>query len=443
MTTNARLLQGSLNEFGLLEVLQMMDFGGMTGAIHLKQQSTERIGIVYFKEGKLAGCSELDPGALTLGDILQQLGMAHSQHIARAFSMQMQDPFGKRIGERLIEMGVISDIQLREALRTKALWTARELALWKEGTYEFVPSPATHSKSILPYGEDSLDLEVMGVTMEMVRYIDEWERLKDYFPQGMQTVLQAVPVIPYAIQVDTRTVELLGGINVYRSPRRIASGIRRPELEVARDLAWLMQNRLVGVVFQQERIAPYPNNANGYHSAHGNGANGNGRSNSVHLPGPAERLRMESFGLLDLISRMEQSWNTRRIPEEQLSALVEFVNWTMDALADTCRTNGTELDPNTLENLLTRNALRYMGNYRFIIANNNIDVGNFTALCHEVLQGDIVKSTDFFEEASIVLQRILLCIFDSINGRVASLYERIENLEVWEAMFTQFGLPPL
>src|SRR5260370_6307821 len=265
-TINTKLLQGSLREFGLVDLLQMMELGAMTGAIHLKQ-ATGRIGIVYFKEGKLAGCSELDAGALTLGDILQQLGMAHSQHIARAFSMQMQDPFGKRIGERLIEMGVISDIQLREALRTKALWTARELALWKEGTYEFVPSPATHSKSILPYGEDSLDLEVMGVTMEMVRYIDEWGRLKDYFPQGMQTVLQAVPVIPYAIQVDTRTVELLGGINVYRRPRPIASGIRRPELEVARDLAWLMQNRLVGVVFQQERIAPYPTNANGEYRA--------------------------------------------------------------------------------------------------------------------------------------------------------------------------------
>jgi hypothetical protein len=437
MTTNARL-QGSLHEFGLLEVLQMMDFGGMTGAIHLKQQSSERIGIVYFNEGKLAGCSELDSGALTLGDILQQLGMAHSQHIARAFSMQMQDPFGKRIGERLIEIGVISNEQLREALRTKALWTARELALWKEGTYEFVPSPVAQSKSILPYGEDALNLEVMGVMMEMVRYSDEWEQLKDYFPQGMQTVLQAAPNISYALQVDTRTVELIGGINVYRSVRRIASGIRRPELDVARDLARLMQHQLVGRVFQQERIAPYINGANSYYGVN---SNGNGRSNSVHLPGPAERLRMESFGLLDLISRMEQSWNTRRTPEEQLVALVEFVNWTMDALADTCRANGTELDPNTLENLLMRNDLRYMGNYVFIIANNNIDEDNFTALCHEVLQGDIVKSTDFFEEASIVLQRILLCIFDSINGRVASLYERLENQEVWEAMFTQFGLP--
>jgi len=438
MTTNARL-KGSLQEFGLVEVLQMMEFGGMTGAIHLKQQSTERIGIVYFKDGKLASCSELDPGALTLGDILQQLGMAHSQHIARAFSMQMQDPFGKRIGERLIEMGVISDAQLREALRTKALWTARELALWKEGTYEFVASPLVHSKSTLPYGEEALNLEVMGVTMEMVRYIDEWVQLAVYFPQGMQTILQVVPTIQYPMQFDTRTLELVGGINVYRSVRRIASGIRRPELDVARDLAWLIQNKFVGVVFQQERAMPYLNSMNGYNGANSN--NGNSRGSGVHLPGPAERLRMESFELLNLISRMEQAWNSRRTPEEQLSVLVEFVNWTMDALADTCRANGTDLDPNTLENLLRRNNLRYMGNYYFIIANNNIDVENFCALCHEVLQGDLVKSTDFFEEASIVLQRILLCIFDSINGRVASLYERLENQEVWEAMFTQFGLP--
>ena len=83
MTANARL-QGSLDEFGLVEVLQMMEFGSMTGAIHLKQQSTERIGIVYFKDGKLASCSELDPGALTLGDILQQLGMANKQQIDQA-----------------------------------------------------------------------------------------------------------------------------------------------------------------------------------------------------------------------------------------------------------------------------------------------------------------------------------------------------------------------
>ena len=156
MTINTKL-KGLLTEFSLVEILQMMELGSMTGAIHLKQ-ATGRIGIVYFKDGKIASCSELDSGALTLGDVLQQLGMATKSQMDYAFSQQLQDAFGKRIGERLVEKRVISNKQLKEALRKKALWTMRELALWKEGTYEFVASPTGQTRSILPYGEESLNL---------------------------------------------------------------------------------------------------------------------------------------------------------------------------------------------------------------------------------------------------------------------------------------------
>jgi hypothetical protein len=409
-------LQGSLREFGLVEILQMMEMESMSGAIHLKQ-ANDRIGIVYFKEGKLAGCSELDSGALTLGDVLQQLGMASAPQIEAAFQRQLQDAFGKRIGERLIEMRVITDTQLREALRTKALWTIRDIGLWKDGNYEFAAIP--DSKNILPYGEESLGLDVMRVTMEMVRYSDEWERLQHMLPMGMQTALQMAPAIPYAMSFDARTLELLGGVNRYRSIRKIASGIRRPELDVARDLAQLVQIRLVGV------LPPRNNQERG----------------GVHLPEPAEMLRMEHFELLNLISRMEQHWNRKTTPMDQLPALAEFVNWTMEALAEACKANGTDLDPNTLEALMTRNGLRYMGNYRFLINHNVIDVENFTSLCHEVMRGEIQKTRDFYDEGAITLQRILSGIFDSINARIVSLNERLENQEVWEAMFIQFGLP--
>ena len=67
MTTNARLLQGSLQEFGLVEILQMMELGAISGAIHLRNVMGG-VGIVYFNDGKMANCSELDAGALTLGD---------------------------------------------------------------------------------------------------------------------------------------------------------------------------------------------------------------------------------------------------------------------------------------------------------------------------------------------------------------------------------------
>ena len=417
MTTNSRLLQGSLKEFGLVEVLQMMELGGMTGALCLKQ-STGRIGMLYFNEGKIANCSELDAGALTLGDVLQQLGMATSAQIEQAFSQQLHEAFGKRIGERLVAMGAISEKQLKEALRMKALWTARELALWQEGSYEFISS--SRAEAVLPYGEASLNLEVMRVTMEMIRYSDEWEQLHQYLPQSVRTILQMAPAIPYAMSFDTRTFELLVHVNLYRRVRRIASAMRRPELDVARELAQLVQQKLLMHVFQE--VAPQSN----------------GRE--VRLPDPAEKLRMESFELLNLICRMEQEWNRRRNPMEQLPALVEFINWTMDALAETCRARGAELDPNTLKSLLYREKLRYMGNYEFKIDQNHTDVDNFKALCYEVLSSNMQQTADLYDEASLVLQRILRCIFDTINSRVASLDERLENQEVWEAMFTQFAL---
>ncbi len=395
----------------------MMELGSMTGAIRLTH-SSGRIGIIYFSQGKIANCSELDGGALTLGDVLQQLGMASSPQIEQAFSQQLKSAFGKRIGERLVAMGAINEKQLREALRMKALWTARELALWQDGSYEFISSPS--SQTMLPYGEASLDLEVMRVTMEMVRYTDEWEHLRKFLPQGVRTLLQMAPAIPYAMSFDSRTFELLVHVNLYRRVRRIASFMRRQELEVSRDLAQLVQHKLLMHVFQ-ETGGQFP-----------------GRE--VRLPDSAEKLRMESFELLNLISRMEQEWMKRRNPMEQLPALVDFVNWTMDALAETCRAKGTELDPNTLQSLLYREKLRYMGNYEFKIDQNQIDVDNFKALCYEVISSNMKQTADFYDEASLVLQRILRCIFDTINARVASLDERLENQEVWEAMFTQFAL---
>src|SRR5713226_521320 len=128
MTTDT-VLSGSLKEFGLLEVFKVVELGVMTGALHLKQ-GNGHTGILYFNEGKLANCSEFDPGALKLGDILQQLGMTIYQTIEQAYAQQLQDPLGKRIGERLVLMGAVTEQQLREALKTKTLWTTRELGLW-------------------------------------------------------------------------------------------------------------------------------------------------------------------------------------------------------------------------------------------------------------------------------------------------------------------------
>ncbi|WP_126577899.1 DUF4388 domain-containing protein [Tengunoibacter tsumagoiensis] len=411
------VLSGYLKDFGLVEILQIVEMGSMTGAIHLKQ-SNGRMGILYFSEGKLANCSEVDPSALTLGDVLQQLNMTTHNQIEQAFAQQLQDPLGKRIGERLVMMRAITESQLHEALRTKAIWTARELSLWQDGSYDFIASP--NLQKLLPYGEAALDIEVVRATMEMIRYSDELQEITKFLPQGVQTIVQLSPAIAYTMNFDLRTLELFTHINLYRKVRRIATALRRPELDVARDLSQLVQQKFVMPIFQEN--LPYTN----------------GRK--MRLPDPAEKLRLENFALLDLISRMEQEWDNRRNPTEQLPALVEFINWTMDALAETCRANGIELDPNTLNALMQNEGLWHMGSYQFQVHQNQIDVANFSLLCHEILNGNIKEAAGFYDEASMVLQRLLCCIFDMINARVANPRERMENQEVWEAMFEQFAL---
>jgi hypothetical protein len=411
------VLSGSLRDFGLVEVLQVVELGSMTGAIHLKQNNG-RMGILYFNDGKMVNCSEFDPGALTLGDVLQQQGMTTYHHIEQAYSQQIQDLLGRRIGERLVMMGAITDQQLQEALRTKVLWTARELALWEDGTYEFMA--ASDIQKLLPYGEVALDIEVVRITMEMVRYGDEWQELKNFLPQGMRTMLNMSPTLPYPMRFDLRTVELFTQVNLYRRVRRIASAMRRPELDVARELAELVQQRFLVPVAQEL-------------SQHMNGR-------KIRLPDPAEKLRLENFAFLDLISRMELEWEKRRTPMDQLPALVDFINWTMDALTETARGNGTVLDPNTLRSLMYSERLSHMGSYEFRVDQNHIDVESFRTLCREVLSGDMQQAEAFYNQASMVLHRLLCCIFESINARVANPRERLENQEVWEAMFEQFAL---
>jgi hypothetical protein len=419
MTTNT-LLSGSLKEFGLVEVLQVMDMGAMTGALHLKQASGLS-GILYFHQGKLANCVEFDPLALTIGDVLQQLGMARVEQIEQAFSQQLQDVVGKRIGERLIAMRVITRAQLEEALRKKAIWITRELGLWKEGTYEFMAASDIHK--LLPYGEEPLDIEVTRMTMDMIRYADEWQELHHFLPQGVRTMLRMSPTIPRSIIFPARTVALVMFANRYQRVRRIANAMHTPEVEVAHELTRLIQQNLLVVVPPSAQPVPAPR-----------------RRNLFSLPDPAEKLRLENFALFDLLVRMEQAWESQRMPTDQLASLAEFVNWTMDALADACRANGTELDTNTLQFLLNREGLNTIGSYTFKVNQNHIDVGDFMTLSNNVLQADLKNAGIFYKQASTILLRILSSVFHSINARVANPRERMENQEVWEALFEQFAL---
>lgn len=407
--SNGSVFSGRLDEFRLVELLQMVGLQPNTGALHLHQDNG-RTGLIYFDAGALVSCSELDTEALTLGHVLQQLGYASATQIGHAFQQQTQDPLGKRIGERLVDLGIIDQDRLMYALKMQALWTARELGLWREGMYEFHPGERLAPDSASPR------IDSTHAIMEMLRYEHEWESLEPYLRDGMRTRLMMAAQAPLDHQLlfDPRVWLIISKVNAQQTVRRIATTLRLPELDVA---------RMVEPLIQQGLLIPV------------------GAAGGPGLPEEAARLSMHNFDLFTLLIGMEQDWLKKKTPMNQLIALAEFINVTMRSLEESCHLTGLTLAPDTLNMILEREGLVGVENYRFRVEHNRIDTDEFTAFCKQVFdgaRGAIGASKSFYDRCSDILERALGAAFESINARIASPLERAQNQEAWEALFLTF-----
>jgi hypothetical protein len=405
--SNGGVFSGRLEEFRLVELLQMMGLGSNTGALHLHQDNG-RTGLLYFDNGSLVSSAELDTEALTLGHVLQQLNLAGATQLAHAFQLQTQDPLGKRIGERLIDLGILTQESLSHALKTQTLWTARELALWRSGSYEF--HPGEH----LPSDGEAHRIDSTRAVMEVLRYEHEWDSLQPFLPQGMRTRISMAfePPAGHPLLFHAVAWRVISRVNAQRTVRRIATSLHQPEVDVA---------RMIGPLVEEGLLVPI------------------GSEGMPGLPEEAARLSMNNFDLFSLLIGMEQDWLKRKSPQDHLVALANFVNRTMKALEDECRENGLNLAPDTLYSILSREGLLGLDTYQFHISQNRIEIDHFSSYCRDALENSsrnaIGTAKSFYEQFANLLQCALIAAFQSINSRVASPIERAQNQEAWEALF--------
>ena len=404
------VLKGRLEGFRPAELLQVMGLNASSGTLHLDSRD-DRTGLIYVDAGSIVGSIELDTEALTLGHVLQQLNMATAAQLDRAYLMQTQDPLGKRIGERLIDLNILGRDQLTIALKTQALWTLREMALWREGTYEFRPD---EQESV---GSGDLHLSTTQVVMEMLRYEGEWNELAEQLPDGTRTHLALAPIPPAhrPLKFPSSVWRIVAHVNSRRSVRRIATAVRQPEEAVARQLATLVRDELLLPV---------------------------GATNLPGLPDEAERLSMKNFNLFSLVQRMEQDWIKKKTPVDQLVALATFINLTMQSLEEACRNQQLGLAADTLAILLARERLSSINGYDFKIDHNRIDVDDFAGFCKRSFDGNMRNhlqvAPEFYHGALETLLHALGTAFEAINARIASPRVRSQNKEVWEALFATF-----
>lgn len=158
-------LEGSLRDFGLADILQLIYFQKKTGILVLNS-AMDSIRIAFFEGNVVSAESRKRIEESRVGKILVKKGVIREEDL-RA-SLEEQRMTGARLGDILLKKGLVEKEDIRDTLVSQMTETVVQLFSWKEGTYEFQAQQVTISQDI------PVTLDTQHLLMEGLRVLDEW-----------------------------------------------------------------------------------------------------------------------------------------------------------------------------------------------------------------------------------------------------------------------------
>ncbi len=163
-------LEGSLTDFGLADILQLIYFQRKTGMLTLEGK-LDKVTLL-FMEGNVVGAESrrrIDDNRL--GRILLKRELIKEEDLQRALEEHKQTKV--RLGDILIEKGCVTKEAIRDIINSQITETVIQLFSWKQGTYEFNSQVIPQDKVL------STSLDTQHLLMEGLRIVDEWSLIRE------------------------------------------------------------------------------------------------------------------------------------------------------------------------------------------------------------------------------------------------------------------------
>ena len=163
-------LQGTLKDFNLADIFQLIGLQQKTGVLTLK--SGQDVVTVSFLEGNVVTADSLHRRLEDrLGTVLAKTGQITHTQLQEALKIQKQTL--RRLGHVLVERKFISREALQEALRIQVTQMIYRLFRWRDGQYHF------SQEETLDYDrENVVPLSAESLLMEGARILDEWPMIE-------------------------------------------------------------------------------------------------------------------------------------------------------------------------------------------------------------------------------------------------------------------------
>lgn len=168
-------LEGTLEDFSLADIFQLIGIQRKTGILTLKN-SHETVSVT-FHNGMVVG-ADSTPKKLEdrIGKVLVKTGLITLEQLKEALDLQKQTL--QKIGFILIDQKYITRAELKEALQIQVAQMIYRLFRWSNGEYYF-----DQKAKVDPDADESIaPMSAESILMEGIQMIDEWPLIQKRIP---------------------------------------------------------------------------------------------------------------------------------------------------------------------------------------------------------------------------------------------------------------------
>jgi hypothetical protein len=166
-------LSGTLKDFGIADILQLIGHQTKTGRLTLKSGNDEVE--VFFIDGNVVFASEKARKSQNLlGNLLLRAELLSQEQLDEALATQQRTL--KRLGDILIESRSVTHQQFAQMMRLQTTETLYKLFGWKTGSYEFSQEDVDSSRSTFE------PIRAESILLEGFRRMDEWPSVRKKVP---------------------------------------------------------------------------------------------------------------------------------------------------------------------------------------------------------------------------------------------------------------------
>ena len=188
-------LKGTLKDFGIADILQLIGQQGKTGMLHLKAKDQEVH--IHFKEGNIVRAESSTRNKKDLiGTMLTRAQLIDEGQLQMALDTQKRTL--QRLGDVLVSLNAISAEKFKQMVTLQTTETLFKLFTWKSGSYGFEQTDVEADPAFVP-------LRAESVLMEGFRMVDEWPVVKrkiTSYEMTFERLKELPPAPPTANEFD-------------------------------------------------------------------------------------------------------------------------------------------------------------------------------------------------------------------------------------------------